>query len=266
MIRLDTSSRPLPTRVDPNNLSYIPDRRIRTPAAAARAIAIVDWINTRERTGKAPDEQSLFTTLHTCAFRARQAVRGKRPNSAQRKRWTARWATLREYLVERNLGLAYSTIARFRSPDVDDDDLRSDALFALVRAVDRFNPQKGFRFSTYACIAIERALVNRRRRAGNYRRFFPVTHEVSFEQADRIDSNRELYVERLQRALNQNLGDLTSLETRILAQRFPPESRSRLTLKEIGDATGLSKERIRQIQNNALRKLREVLVADPALQ
>jgi RNA polymerase primary sigma factor len=93
-----------------------------------------------------------------------------------------------------------------------------------------------------------------------------VSHDVTFEQVDRLDAGADLYVERLQRALSENLGDLTALESRILAQRFPPETRARLTLKEIGDATGLSKERIRQIQNNALRKLREVLDADAALQ
>ena len=266
MILLDSNASLLPVRIDPDNLAYIPDRRIRTPTAAARAVAIVDWASSRERRAPAPTEQALFEAMHTCAFRARRLGRGKRVSSAERRAWTSRWVTLREYLVERNLGLAYSTIARFRSPEVDDDDLRSDALFALVRAVDKFNPRKGFRFSTYACIAIERALVNRRRRAGTHRRLFPVTHDVTFEQAERIDSGADLYIERLHRALDQNLGELTAWESRILAQRFPPESRTRLTLKEIGDATGLSKERIRQIQNNALRKLREVLIADPTLQ
>lgn len=266
MIRLDSNAAPLTVRIDPDNLAYIPDRRIRTPAAAAKAIDIAEWATAPRRSPDAPTEQALFEALHTCAFRARRALAKSKRMTAERRDWTRRWVTLREYLVERNLGLAYSTIARFRSPDVDDDDLRSDALFALVRAVDRFNPRKGFRFSTYACIAIERALVNRRRRAGNHRRLFPVSHDVTFEQVDRLDAGADLYVERLQRALNQNLGDLTALESRILAQRFPPEARARLTLKEIGDATGLSKERIRQIQNNALRKLRDVLDADPALQ
>lgn len=266
MIRLDSNAAPLAIRIDPDNLAYIPDRRIRTPAAAAKAIEIAEWADSPKRSKQSPSEQELFEALHTCAFRARRAMAKSKRMTAERRDWTRRWITMREYLVERNLGLAYSTIARFRSPDVDDDDLRSDALFALVRAVDRFNPRKGFRFSTYACIAIERALVNRRRRAGNHRRLFPVSHDATFEQAERIDSGIDLYIERLHRALNQNLGALTALESRILSQRFPPESRTRLTLKEIGDATGLSKERIRQIQNNALRKLREVLDSDPTLQ
>jgi DNA-directed RNA polymerase sigma subunit (sigma70/sigma32) len=44
------------------------------------------------------------------------------------------------------------------------------------------------------------------------------------------------------------------------------DGRLGMTLGEVGDAMGLSKERVRQIQKSALGKLREVLAADPSLQ
>ena len=70
----------------------------------------------------------------------------------------------------------------------------------------------------------------------------------------------------MQHALDANLGELTDMESRILAKRFPASDRRRSTLQEIGDAVGLSKERVRQLQNSALNKLREVLECDPVLQ
>jgi DNA-directed RNA polymerase sigma subunit (sigma70/sigma32) len=81
----------------------------------------------------------------------------------------------------------------------------------------------------------------------------------------RPDLGTELYVERLQRVMNGNRGNLTDLESRILAQRFPEDPESRLTFLEIGHMVGLSKERVRQIQNIALLKLRQALVEDPVL-
>ena len=60
------------------------------------------------------------------------------------------------------------------------------------------------------------------------------------------------------------LGDL-HVEHLRLAQRFPEDPGSRLTFLEIGQMVGLSKERVRQIQNIALQKLRRVLGEDPVL-
>ena len=75
-----------------------------------------------------------------------------------------------------------------------------------------------------------------------------------------------MYAERLSRAIKGDLADLTKLEAKIIALRFPREDDRGVTLREIGDAIGLSKERIRQIETTALGKLREVLASDPVLQ
>ncbi len=253
--------------VNPEQLWYVSDRRIRTKTAAEDAKRIAEWILSSREDEQAPDEQALFAALHTAAFRAASAKHaGRHLPRREREQWVQRWQTIREYLVERNLGLVYSMISRFAASNVDEDDLLSDAMFGLTRAVDRFDPWRGFRFSTYACNVIARALMRRGRQETNYRRLFPVQHDISFERpANLPDPQMELYVERLHRALNENLGELTDLESRILAQRFPTNRQTRLTFKEIGDTIGLSKERVRQIQNIALEKLRDVLAEDPVL-
>jgi RNA polymerase primary sigma factor len=158
-------------------------------------------------------------------------------------------------------------IGRFGSRQLDEDDMLSEAMYALTRAVDRFNPWRGFKFSTYACNVIARAIMRRGKQESNYRRLFPVQHDVLFEGSSGTpDAGRELYVERLHGVLEQNLGELTDLETTILSHRFLGDRESRLTFQEIGEEVGLSKERVRQIQNVALNKLRVVLDSDPVLQ
>lgn len=253
--------------VDPEQLWYVPDRRVKTKSAAADAIRIAEQIAYGSQGEKEPEEQELFVALHTCAYRAVRRSRGKDVPVAERIEWVRRWRLTREHIVEKNIGLVYSTISRLGLRQFDEDDLLSDAMLGLTRAVDRFNPWKGYRFSTYACNVIARALIHRGTRERRYRELFPVQFDVSFERPDtEADTRTELYVERLQRVLDGNLGELTCLESKVLAQRFPGDHGSRLTFKQIGSTVGISKERVRQIQNVALRKLRSVLAEDPILQ
>lgn len=248
-------------------LWYVSDRRIRTAAAARRAEEIAHWVVTRQGLEGEPDEHQLFVALHTCAYLASgQAQRGGLDECAQAL-WFERWEQIRSYLVEENLGLAYSMIKRFGLRDLDLDDLRSEALWTLMRAVDRFNPWFNFKFSTYACNAIRRSLATHWKKVGRYRRLFPVQHNDEFDEPEvEEEESDDIYVERLQHALESNSGELTLLESKILAHRFPFHTEPRLTLREVGDVVGLSNERVRQLQNRALGKLRAVLTADPALQ
>lgn len=241
--------------------------KLRTAQAQEDAERLAKWIRSDREVGREPDEQEMFVGLHTCAFLASYRPRGKNLSATKRQIWSQRWEIIREYIVERNVGLAYSMMSRFNGKAVDDDDILSDALFGLARAVDRFNPFRGFRFSTYACNVIARSLMRRGKQVSRYNRLFPVQHDVSLERPEGLpDHDTELYVERLNRALQDNLGELTDLESQILEQRFPNDHADRLTFREIGDTVGLSKERVRQIQNIALAKLREVLDEDPILQ
>jgi RNA polymerase sigma factor (sigma-70 family) len=260
----NTSRTTLPSvDLELEQLWYVPDRRLRTKTSKEEAVRIVDQIRAGADQADVGDEQALFVALHTCAYQASR--RGLK--DFQRNRWLERWRVVRGYLVEKNLGLAHSMVGRFGTRQVDEDDLLSDALHSLMRAVDRFNPWMGFRFSTYACNVIMRALMRRGKRESRYRRLFPVQDDHPIDRAEPLpDFETELYVERLQHVLDGNLGELTDLESHILTQRFPMNRTARPTLQQIGQIVGLSKERVRQIQKVALRKLRSALEQDPMLQ
>lgn len=250
---------------------YVPDKGIRTQSATQRAAEIADWVTTSRGQGIAPDENALFTALHTCAFQAARSSRGNGATTVDRDQWYGRWHAIREYIVDKNLGLVYAMLRRSNSPGQDDDDRLSEAMFALARSVARFNPWSGFRFSTYACNAIGRALMRRGERENRRRRLLSVRDDVELERSllerffERSASIAELYAERLGRALKTNHADLTELETKIVSLRYQQQGDQHSTFKEIAEATGLSKERIRQVHTVALSKLRKMLEADPVL-
>lgn len=247
-------------------LWFVPNPRIRTVTAGKEATRLVARIRSRDL-DPIPEEEELFLALHTSAYRASRPVSQRRAAVMVRQAWIERWAVLRDYIVERNLGLAHSIIRRSGPWHMDEDDLESEALLALARAVDRFNPWRGWRFSTYACNIIARALTRRGRQESRYRRLFPVQQDVTHEHWKSVsDRGVGLYIERLHHVLDDNLGELTDLESRVLSDRFPPEYKLRLSFEEIGKAVGLSKERVRQIQNTALAKLKAALKVDPVLQ
>jgi RNA polymerase primary sigma factor len=245
----------------------VSDRRIRTQAAARHAARIAEWATTEHGLDTEPDEHALFTALHTCAYRAARCGSGKAASATEREEWSRWWRDIRECIVKKNLGLVYTMLNRIRSHDDDEDDRLSEAMYGLARAVDRFDPWRGYRFSTYACNAISRSLLRRGERHRQYRALFPVQHEARLERPSELpDSQAALYAERLNKIISANLGELTELEAKIIAERFPRDRDNRLTLQRVADGLGLCKERVRQIQGLALRKLRMILENDPILQ
>ncbi len=247
-------------------LPHPPIRRLKSKAAADDAARIADCLTATRYVDQGLDETALFTALHTCAYQATHAAPQAGDSAEAQDEWSRRWSAMRDYLVERNLGLAYAMAGRFRSTGVERDDLCGEALFGLVRATERFNPWCGFRFSTYACNVIIRALIRLVTKVSQYRIRFPGHYDAALERPSRADAWSELFVDRLSQALEENAAELTEREVTVLGWRFPKDGGAELTLAQVGDILGLSKERVRQIQDRALAKLRNVLETDPILQ
>ena len=104
-----------------DKLWYAPDLRVETDDAAQHARTTADWITRGASEGAPPDEMALFTALHASAFRAVQA--GREGEADLAAAWQHKWEVIREYLVQRNLGLVHLMIKRYRAKDPDEDDL-----------------------------------------------------------------------------------------------------------------------------------------------
>jgi RNA polymerase sigma factor (sigma-70 family) len=179
--------------------------------------------------------------------------------------WHRRFEHFREYLVRTNLALVLAMAKRTRLGDVDFAEIVSEGNMALIRAVDKFSIDRGFKFSTYACRAILKAFSRTALKASRHRTRFPVEFEPEMEKSDwqdrRRDAVEEDCIDELKAIVDRNLADLSQVEETVIRRRFnwKQEDESPLTLEEVGQIIGVTKERVRQIQNKALAKIRNVM-------
>ena len=179
--------------------------------------------------------------------------------------WHRRFEHFREYLVRTNLALVLAMAKRTRLGHVDFAEVVSEGNMALLRAVDKFNVERGFKFSTYACRAILKAFSRTSLKASRHRTRFPVEFEPDLEKSDWSDRRRETIeaecVDELKSIVDRNLADLSSVEQTVIRRRFnwQEQEATPLTLEEVGQIIGVTKERVRQIQNKALAKIRQVM-------
>jgi RNA polymerase primary sigma factor len=179
--------------------------------------------------------------------------------------WHRRFEHYREYLTRTNLALVLAMAKRTRLGDVDFAEIVSEGNMALLRAVDKFNVDRGFKFSTYACRAILKAFSRTAMKHSRHRTRFPVEFEPDLEKSDWADKRRDQVeadcVDELKQIVDRNLADLSSVEQTVIRRRFNWEQveDTPLTLEEVGKIIGVTKERVRQIQNKALAKIRLVM-------
>ncbi len=262
-------------------------------------------------------------------------TRGSQVGSLGRERARTEWlrrvysanraaADARNDFVRANLRLVVSIARRFNHGRMALADLIQEGNLGLIKAVERYDYRRGFRFSTYASWwirhAISRALADkgrevrlpvhmidaqhrltkaRRQLTGKLGRQ-PTSEELAtatqmpldkiekmrswlLEQSISIDKpvgddegrvlgeiledpDREdvsptgdLEWEALTTEVRDLLHELRPIEADILRQRFGLGTEQELTLKEIGDKYNLSRERIRQLQEQALGKMRRAL-------
>ncbi|QOJ14922.1 MAG: sigma-70 family RNA polymerase sigma factor [Planctomycetia bacterium] len=260
----------------------IPEARVRSRSAAAAprssddsgAFEFTPMVRTATLT--AEQERFLFLRFNYCRFRVKAVVKrfeGERLTVEAAREiltWSQRALETRNHIANANIPLVLAMARRTRVIGVDLADVISEGNMALLRAVDKFDCMRGFKFSTYGCRAILKSFARASGRAARDRGVFPVEYDPSLEKSDHTERVREDiaddYAAELRSILEQNLADLNDVERRVLAARFGMDERPETeplegirTLAEVGNLIGVTKERVRQIQNRAVVKLRDVL-------
>ena len=237
-----------------------------------------DWPGMAVEVGRVNHQQEslLFKQLNYCGHKLSQLYRAaQRKVTSRLKRdyakWTKRSQLIRSRLTEANLGLVYQMVGRSRFDNLEREEMNAEGMMALLRAIDSFDPWRGYRFSTYACNAILRGFVRMAKDESKRTHKLVGSYDPIFDDGDllevRHDDQLELYLERLDRTLSANVANLTESEQNVLFRRFPSETGEKpQTLETIGKILNVSKERVRQIQISAIGKLRNIMTEDLILQ
>lgn len=232
---------------------------------------VAEAVSTAPQLMTPAEERIMFLRFNFAKVRLRQIQRRVAEGGLTRKladlavMWHERLEHHREYLTRTNLALVLAMAKRTRLGDVDFAEIVSEGNMALLRAVDKFNVDRGFKFSTYACRAILKAFSRTAMKHNRHRTRFPVEFEPDYEKSDWADRRRDMVEEdcldELKQIVNRNLADLSSIEQTVIRRRFNWEQQdeSPLTLEEVGQIIGVTKERVRQIQNKAMLKIRKLL-------
>jgi RNA polymerase primary sigma factor len=191
----------------------------------------------------------------------------------------------RRRLVEKNLRLVVSVAKRYRGMGLPFEELIQEGNIGLMTAVERFDPEMGDRFSTYATWwvrqAIGRAIADKGRvvrlpvHAGEKARKTarvrnalsallgrePTYEEVASELREFVEDEGasempDGVIRQMENArLIEAIEGITDRERHVLVRRYGLDGRESATLAELGEELGTTRERVRQLQRNAERRL-----------
>ena len=213
-----------------------------------------------------------FNYLKYKAGKLREQLDPERPSSRlmdQIEQLYDEAVEIKNRIVRANLRLVVSIAKRRVSPGDGFFDLVSDGNMSLIRAVEKFDYARGNKFSTYASWAIMK----------NYARTIPDEHKRRdrFRAADSemlqaaADRRADEYQQRMAASdrlaqVGKFLDRLDPREQTIIIRRYGLDHEHEpQTLKEVGSALGVTKERVRQIEAKAMEKLREAAASESLL-
>jgi RNA polymerase primary sigma factor len=216
------------------------------------------------------EEQHEFRRMNFSKFaasRLRDSLNPSRPAPGkmdQIERFLADARHARDHIIRANLRLVISNAGKYCTSQYGFEDLFSDGTLALMEAVDKFDYQRGFRFSTYATHAIRRSFFRKIERKQKDRQRFAVTDPdvISLTPDDfEVDHDAPAKSQLIGKILSRLAEHLTERELHVIEGRFGLNGRSGpQTLVQLSGELGICKERVRQVEGQALKKLHELAI------
>lgn len=166
---------------------------------------------------------------------------------------------IRDQIAQANMRLVISVVKKFVTPQHSFDEMLSDGIMTMLYAIDKFDYDRGFRFSTYAYRSIARAAYRSVTDRQKENRRFLNTPDENFDVEDQggTASMDQRTWETLRGLLKQMLKNLDQRERFIIRGRYALGTHRKIqTFQSLADKLGVSKERVRQLEQRAMTKLR----------
>jgi len=179
-------------------------------------------------------------------------------NRAKQKGRHRQAEKIRNRIVAANVRLVVSVAKKFAGYRHSLGELVSEGNMTLIRAVEKFDPERGFRFSTYATWALRYNFARIVAKKPSEATRFPGGDELLADVPDRRgDPADERRLAADNKALDRMLSALDPREHEIMLRRYGLRPGcEEYSLQEIAREMGVCKERVRQLQLRALDKLR----------
>jgi len=173
--------------------------------------------------------------------------------------------------VKHNLKLVVSVAKGYTGKGIELDDLIQEGNLGLYKAIDKFDPARGNKFSTYAVWWIKQGITNCFKKQesfisldmprGGESEDSDMTIGDSIEDVNAVDPEEAAIAAVRRTEVAQAMECLTDREQSVLKMRYG-FGEDEKTLPEVGRALGLSCEGVRRIEASAFRKMKRMLGSD----
>jgi RNA polymerase primary sigma factor len=211
-------------------------------------------------------EAHLFRKMNYLKYRASKLRETLDPGKAREgvineiERLQDEAVSVKNQIIRANLRLVVSIAKKRVGPTNNFFELVSDGNISLIRAVEKFDAGRGFKFSTYASWAIMKNFARSIPEEKTRRERYVTGSDIIFQSAPdhRADEyETETEQRRKKETVQTMLGKLNDREQLIIKSRFGIGGADESTLERIGKELGITKERVRQIESRAQEKLRK---------
>lgn len=178
-------------------------------------------------------------------------------------------------LAAKNIKTVYYVVNKFTAYSVTQDDLISAGMLGYAKALKKFNPHRGVKFSTFAINCIKNEIRFCLRKENRHYKNHISINTIKYEDKNggqvvledvipdkSLNPEQEVQKKGIRQALMDIIDSLSPIEKYIIIYRFGLDREIELTQKEIAEQVDMSQANVSKIERGCMDKIREAYLHD----